>query len=242
MISSRKLRSNCRSRGKQAISLLAAVLQAAVMMNFVSRGCTGLNTIEIPTLTREYPRVPALAVESERLNDAEIQDTPRRFLKSKNSFQQDLNSMLDDPASFFHEPVKHWSLGQWIIFILLALLALCLLRCFCGLLRCIVDSFCNLCCGGGSRYRRNSGYYYQRPPAYNPAYNVRSSYYGSPNDCTCFDLLAAACCIHCCTNGGNGTASDAFCGLCCFELCCRGGRDVVGGGSVVNPSYGTIVV
>ena len=161
----------------------------------------------------------------------------RRHLK-QTSLAHDVSSWWN---GYFDEPVKYWSLQDWILFFLLIFMGLCLLRCICGILRCMVDWFCNCCCG----YRRNTGgYYYQRPPAYNPAYT--RSYYGSAapppgNDCTCLDLLAAACCLNCCTNGGNGNAGDALCGLCCFEVCCRGGRDITRP-SAMNPSYGAIVV
>ena len=153
-----------------------------------------------------------------------------------------------DVDSLFDGPVKDWSLQQWVAFFIVALIALCALRCLCSLIRCILSWLRALCCGG---YRR--GYYeyaapgYAPPPAYNPSYvnNNRSVYtnggYYAPrgNDCTCMDLLGAACCLNCCTNGGNGGFSDAMCGLCCFEFCCRGGRDVVGGGSVQQ--YGSFV-
>lgn len=222
-------------------------MQAVVITSdIMPRGCSACDGVRQDLKSsREDPRVATLEIENERVAKPGRIRRTRRYLKQK-SFQHDLHSVLDNPASSFHEPIKNWSLEQWVIFILLALLCLCLLRCLCGLLRCIIDSFCNVCCGRPTRYaarRTRSGYYYERPPAYNPAYNNnRSSYYAPrSNDCTCFDLLAAACCINCCTNGGNGTASDAFCGLCCFEICCRGGRDVVGG-SAVNPSYGAIVV
>lgn len=161
----------------------------------------------------------------------------KRHLKHQ-GLAHDFSSWLH---GYFDEPVKYWSLQEWIMFFLLIFMGLCLLRCICGVLRGLVDWFCNCCCG----YRRTTtGYYYQRPPAYNPAYT--RSYYGTTappqsNDCTCCDLLAAACCINCCTNGGNGTACDALCGLCCFEVCCRGGRDITRA-SAVNPSYGAIVV